>query len=137
MNKKTAIYLSVASLLILVIIVILAIRRRGRKAEEGQQSNGSGLSSLFRKKVFVKDPYRLNNNYTIWVVDNPEESLDTDTFFNGSLEYVYVPAGASSVTDSAGYSWYPITGVGYVVNGQRGKTVYKSNRYIESKYLSL
>lgn len=138
MNKKTKIILSAVALLAVAIVIIIVVRRRGRKADGSESgSTGSVLSGLFRKKVYLKDGYRLNNNYVIWIVDNPEESLGSDTFYQGTLDYVLVPSGATQTTDSGGFVWTPVTGVGLVVHGKKVKILFGKTRYIESKYLSL
>lgn len=138
MNKKTKILILSAVALLVVVLVIVILRRRGRKAGyDSGYSSGDAVSSILRKKTYLKDRYRLNNAYTIWVVDDPEVSSDSDTYYQGVLEYVFVPAGAGQVTDSAGYVWTPINGVGLKLNGKSVKTNYDAIRYIESKYLSL
>lgn len=138
MNKKTKILILSAVALLVVVLVLVILRIRGRKADGDESgSAGSVFSSLFRKKVSLKDSYRLNNNYVVWVVDNPEDASDSDTFYQGTLDYVLVPAGAEQVTDSGGYVWTPVTGVGLYINGSRVKTMFGKTRYIESKYLAL
>ena len=118
--KKSAKILIVASVLIvLTVVLIVVLRRRG-------------------KKVYIKEPYRRNSNYTIYLVDRNGQIA---YHFDGALDYVIVPTKEDpmdfSDDNSNLYKFSPVTEVGYILPGGKTKrqrlngTFYIDPRWLE------
>lgn len=134
MNKKTAIYLSAASLLILVIIVILAIRRRGRKEGENPMSGGASISQIsrsnFGKKVELTDSAK-EKVIAIWYND-----FQNYYYFDKTLRYVIVPKDAEKEIDEDGYLFTEIVAVGHLLpSGKLKRTVLSGKTFIANAVL--
>ena len=119
MKKTTKILsLSAAALLVLVVAIIL-IRRRGRK-------------------VYLKDKYRLNNKYQIWI--HPENDWFNYLYYEGTLDYVIVPFNAQEIS-SDGKDYIRISGIGELQSDDRVRKLMfnrrKGNFFIEKSYLNL
>lgn len=118
--KRSAKILSLSAAALLVVVVsIILIRRRGRK-------------------VYLKDKYRLNRNYQIWI--HPESDWFNYLYYEGTLDYVIVPHNAEE-TSSDGKEYIQITGIGELQSDDRiRRNIFsrkKGKFFIEKNYLNL
>ena len=116
LNNKTII-LSAASLLIIVVVAIVLIKRRGRK-------------------VYLKERYRLNSAYRIWIVPEVDD-YDRGKYFDGILDYVVIKPNAPTLTDNNGQELVAVKAVGIQFSDSVRRFNLDGTYYIETKYLDL
>ena len=116
LNNKTLI-LSAASLLVVLVIAIVLIRRRGRK-------------------VYLKEKYRLNPAYRIWIVPEVGD-YDRGKYFDGILDYVVIKPDASTLTDDNGQELVAVKAVGIQFSDSVRRFNLDGTYYIETRYLDL
>lgn len=119
MTKKNIYILSAASFLVIVLIVIVIVRKRGRK-------------------VYLKEKYRLNNSYSIWINDNTDGDVTNSIYYNGLLDYVVVDNNATPIDGGNGKFYFKINAVGeQQMNGKIKRRALPNPSYIESYYLDI
>lgn len=117
MKRNKIIILSVASLLIIAIVAIILIRRRGRK-------------------VYLKEKYRLNTAYRIWIVPDVGD-YDRGKYFDGILDYVVIKPDAPTLTGDDGGGLIAVKAVGIQFSDSVRRFNLDGTYYIETKYLDI
>lgn len=114
-RNANIIILSAASLLVVALVIVL-IRRRGRK-------------------VYVKEPYRLNNNYQVRV--HPESDWSNFLFYEGTLDYVVVPRNAQTL-ESDGSTYIQVSAIGELgTDGKIRRMSLTGKNFVDTRYLNL
>lgn len=117
MKRKTEIILSLSAVALLVVaILVIVIRRRGRK-------------------VYLKESYRLNNNYYISI--HPEDNWDDYIWYNGTLDYVVIPYKARTI-ESDTNTYIEVKAVGELgSDGKIRRLKLDKGQFIDQHYLNL
>lgn len=112
MKKSAKILIIALVVAVLVVVLVVVLRRRG-------------------KKVYIVEPYHLNNEHTLYLVDR---ELNQKYFFKGSLDYVIVSLTEDPVDYT--YNGYTYHLIPVIAVGERfpdGKT--KRKRLSETFYI--
>ena len=117
MKRNNIIILSAAVLLALIGLAIVIVRRRGRK-------------------VYLKDKYRLNSAYRIWIVPDVGD-YDRGKYFDGILDYVVIAPNAPTLTNDDGGGMVAVKAVGIQFSDSVRRFNLDGTYYIETKYLDI
>lgn len=119
LNNRTL--LLSAAVLLVVAVTVIVIRRRGRK-------------------VYIAEPYRLNNQYDILLnLKDGSDVFSGSNFYRGTLDYVVVPYGyKDDVWQQNGIYYYPVIAIGFATPDGKVRRVKLENRaYIDSRYIGI
>lgn len=117
MKRNKIIILSVASILVILVVAIVLIRKRGRK-------------------VYLKEKYRLNTDYRIWIVPDVDD-YDHGKYFDGILDYVVIDPKAPTLTGNTGGDLIAVKAVGIQFSDSVRRFNLDGTYYIETRYLNL
>lgn len=115
--KNSTLLLSAVALLIVVVVSIILVRRRGRK-------------------VYLKEKYRLNSAYRIWIVPDVAD-YDRGKYFDGILDYVIIKPNAPTLTDDNGQELVAVKAVGIQFSDSVRRFNLDGTYYIETRYLDI
>lgn len=117
MKKSNTILILSAVVLLIVVVLIIVIRRRGRK-------------------VYLKEKYRLNPAYRIWILPDVAD-YDNGKYFDGILDYVVIKPNAPTLTDDNGQGLVAVKAVGIQFSDSVRRFNLDGTYYIETKYLDI